>query len=107
MHAGHVAATRKGKRGSSSPKPPAAESGKSRSSKGKAQGALGWVPVPTRAGASCWVLGQRGECGDIRSHDTAIVSGSLFGRAIPATSLDVGKRREEVLTWSLQCDASL
>lgn len=96
MHASHVAAThRKGKRGSSSPKTPAAESGKSRPSKGKTQGVLGWIPVAARAGASCWVLGQRGECGDIRSHDTAIVSGSLFGRAIPATSLDVGKGPDE------------
>lgn len=101
MHAGHVAAThRKGKRGSSSPKPPAAESGKSRPSKGKGQGALGWVPVTSRAGASCWVLGQRGEvCGDIRRHDTAIVSGSLFGRAIPTTTLDVGKGPGGVVTW--------
>lgn len=90
MHAGHVAAThRKGKKGSSSPKIPAARSEKSRPIKEKAQGPLAWVPVSSAA--SCWVLGRRGEvCEDIRSHDMAIVSGSLFGRAVPATSLDVG-----------------
>ena len=91
MHAGHVAAAhRKGKRSGSSPRRAGAESGKKqKSSTVKRSGPLGWVPIITDA--SSWVLGLKGEvCGDIRSHDTAIVSGSLFAHAIPATSLDVG-----------------
>ena len=92
MHASHVAAAhRRGKRSSPSPRRAGAESGKKqqRTSNAKRPRSLGWVPVSTDGG--CWVMGMKGEmCGDIRSHDTAIVSGSLFARAVSATSLDVG-----------------
>lgn len=92
MHASHVAAAhRKGKRRSCSPRKVSEESGKKqqRTSNPKRPGSSGWVPVSTDGG--CWVLGVKGEmCSDIRNHDTAIVSGSLFARAIPAATLDVG-----------------
>ena len=40
-------------------------------------------------GDDCWVRG--GEVGgDMRSYDTAIVSGSLFARAISSSNLDIG-----------------
>ena len=96
MHASHVAATyRKGRKGSGSPRPQRVESAgkKQRKSSGKGQGSLGWVQVTEDSDASCWVLGRKGEeYGDMRSHDTAIVSGSLFARAVPSTSLDVGRQ---------------
>ena len=94
MHASHVAAThRKGKKSSGSPKLQPAQvtdSGKKRKKGGvKAAGPVGWVPVIAGSETDCWVLGRRGEVyGDIRS--SAIVSGSLFARAIPSATLDVG-----------------
>ena len=101
MHASHVAATyRKGKRLGGSPKlqtkasDPAGIIRKKRNSGAKSLGPAGWVPLSPADDshdASCWVLGRRGEVdGDIRSYDTAIVSGSLFARAVAATRLDVG-----------------
>ena len=98
MHASHVAATyRKGKKTAGSPKVQVSDTTarRKRKSGAKSQGSVVWLPLSNpdddSSNTSCWVLGRRGEeTGDIRSHDTAIVSGSLFARAISATNLDIG-----------------
>ena len=86
MHASHVAATyRKGRRSrGTSPRPQAAgDTGKKQRKKTR-----GWTALCD----GCWILGGvDGEVGgDIRSHDTAIVSGSLFARVISSADLDIG-----------------
>ena len=84
MHAGHVAATYRSKRKKSAgviPRPrTAGDSGKKGA---RGQGSSGW----TALSEDSWVLGVGG---DIRSHDTAIVSGSLFARAVNSANLDIG-----------------
>ena len=92
MHASHVAATRKPKKpgGGSSPRPTRAGGDSSKKQRKAAagagnQGLSGWTPL----GDDCWVRG--GEVGgDIRNYETAIVNGSLFGRAVSSSGLDIG-----------------
>ena len=88
MHASHVAATyRKTKKpsGGSSPRPSRSSTDSRKKQRKSCGGGGGWAPM----GDDCWVRG--GEVGgDMRSYDTAIVSGSLFARAISSSNLDIG-----------------
>ena len=87
MHASHVAATyRKVKKhsGGSSPRPSRA-GGESSKKQRKSRSGVGWTPL----GDGCWLRGWEVD-GDIRSYDTAIVSGALFARAVSSSTLDIG-----------------
>ena len=85
MHASHVAATRKGKKpGGGSPRSPRAGGDSDK----KQRKVKGWAAI----GEGCWVLGGRGVevDGDLLTPSAVIVSGTVFARVVPSSSLDVG-----------------